>query len=219
MQKRAITKVVVLSPIVIGIVIVFLTVVYRPWALNWGATDDEINRSMPGDQIVQNPTFNATRAVTIKAKPEEIWPWIVQFGYKRAGMYCYDWFDNDGIPSAERIIPEYQNLKVGDLIPLSAVLYVKVTELTANQSTLWVFPEGSGPWTNSTWAWELQQKDAQHTRLLTRLRVRAESIVARIMLDYFEIVMMRKCMLGIKRRAERMAAFSEPAVSDTSHSP
>lgn len=131
-------------------------------------------------------------------------------------MYCYDWFDNDGVPSAERIVPEYQNLKVGDLIPLSAVLYVKVTELNPNRSMLWVFPEGSGPWTNSTWSWELYQEDAQHTRLLIRLRVRTDSVISRIMLDFFEIVMMRKSMLGIKKRAERMAASSEPVVSDSS---
>lgn len=133
-------------------------------------------------------------------------------------MYCYDWFDNDGVPSAERIIPEYQNLKVGDLIPLSAVLSVKVAELNPNQSMLWVFPEGSGPWTNSTWAWELYEEDAQHTRLITRLRVRTDSILPRIMLDFFEIVMMRKSMLGIKRRAEQVTASSEPAVSDSSRS-
>jgi len=217
MQKRVIKKTVVWSAIVFGIGIVFLIVVYRPWAINWGATDAEINRSMPGDNIVQNPTFNATRAVTVKAQPEEIWPWIVQIGYKKAGFYCYDWFDNDGVPSAERIVPEYQNLKVGDLIPLSAVMYVKVTELDPNQSMLWVFQEGSGPWTNSTWAWELCQRDAQHTRLLTRLRVYTDSIISRVMLDFFEIVMMRKSMLGIKQRAERMAAASEPAVSDSSH--
>jgi hypothetical protein len=191
--------------------------VYRPWAINWGAADDEINRSMPGDEMVQNPTFNATRAVTIRAQPEEIWPWIVQYGYKRAGMYCYDWFDNDGVPSAERIVPEYQNLKVGDLIPLSAVVYVKVAELDSNRSMLWVFPEGSGPWTNSTWAWELCRQDARHTRLLTRLRVRTDSVISRVMLDFFEIVMMRKSMLGIKKRAERMAVSPGPVVSDVSH--
>ncbi len=117
MQKSAISKLAVWGAIAFCTVIVLLIFVYRPWAINWGATDDEIDRSMPGDEIVQSPTFNATRAVTIKAQPEEIWPWIVQFGYKRAGMYCYDWFDNNGIPSAESIIPEYQNLKVGDLIP------------------------------------------------------------------------------------------------------
>jgi hypothetical protein len=217
MQKRLVKKIVVWSPIGFGIAIVLLIFVYRPWAVNWGATDDEINRSMPGDEIVQSPTFNATRAVTIKAQPEEIWPWIIQVGYKKAGFYCYDWFDNDGIPSADCIMPEYQNLKVGDLIPLSVFVYVKVVELRQNQSMLWVFQEGCGPWTGSTWAWELQRKDAQHTRLLTRLRVRSESLISRIMLDFFEIVMMRKSMLGIKERAERMAASSQPAVSDNSH--
>ena len=217
MQKGVIKKMLVWGATAFCIAILLLIFVYRPWAVNWGVTDDEINRSMPGDDIVQNPTFNATRAVTIKAQPEEIWPWIVQFGYKKAGMYCYDWFDNDGVPSAERIIQEYQNLKVGDLIPLSAVMYVKVTELNPNRSMLWVFPEGSGPWSNSTWAWELCQEDAQHTRLLTRLRVHTDSILPRVMLDFFEIVMMRKSMLGIKQRAERIAASSEPAISDSSH--
>ena len=216
MQKRMIRKIAVVGAIAFGITIVFAIFVYRPWAVNWGATDDEVNRSMPGDEIVQNPTFNATRAVTIKAQPEEIWPWIVQYGYKRAGMYCYDWFDNDGVPSAERIVPEYQDLKVGDLIPLSSVMYVKVAELDSNRSMLWVFPEGSGPWTNSTWAWELYQESAQHTRLLTRLRVHTDSAISRVMLDFFEIVMMRKSMLGIKQRAERIAASSEPAISDSS---
>lgn len=82
---------------------------------------------------------------------------------------------------------------------------------------LWVFPEGSGPWTNSTWLWVLHQEDAQHTRLVTRLRVHTDSIISRIMLDFFEIVMMQKSMLGIKQRAERMHGSSEPAVSDSSH--
>jgi hypothetical protein len=219
MQKRLIKKIAAWSPIGFGIAIVFLIFVYRPWAVNWGSTDEEINGSMPGDEIVQDPTFNATRAVTIKAQPEEIWPWILQMGYKKAGFYCYDWFDNDGIPSAGRIIPQYQNLKVGDLIPLSVVMYVKVTELRQNQSMLWVFQEGCGPWTGATWAWELYRKDSQHTRLLTRLRVHTDSIISRIMLDFFEIVMMRKSMLGIKERAEGISAFPEPVVSDSSHSP
>ena len=215
MHRRVIMKMLVWGAIAFCFFVVLAIFVYRPWAINWGATDDEISSSMPGDEMLQNPTFNATRAVTIQAQPEEIWPWIVQYGYKKGGMYCYDWFDNDGVPSADRILPEYQNLKVGDLIPLSPFLCVRVVELTPNRSMLWVFPEGSGPWTNSTWAWELCQKDAHHTRLLTRLRVRTHSVISRIMLDFFEIVMMRKSMLGIKQRAERMAGSSEPVVSDS----
>ncbi|MCJ7531468.1 MAG: hypothetical protein MUO64_10625, partial [Anaerolineales bacterium] len=56
----------------------------RPWQLRWGATDEEVARLMPGDEIVKRPTFNATRAVTIQARPEQIWPWLVQIGHKRA---------------------------------------------------------------------------------------------------------------------------------------
>src|SRR3712207_9232668 len=62
----------------------------RPRQLRWGATDEELERPMPGDEVVEHPTFNATRAVTIEARPEEIWPWIVQIGTSRAGWYSYD---------------------------------------------------------------------------------------------------------------------------------
>jgi len=83
----------------------------RPWQLRWGATDEEVVRTMPGDDIVKHPTFNATRAVTINARPEAIWPWLVQMGMARAGWYSYDWIDNLGRPSAERLIPELQHLE------------------------------------------------------------------------------------------------------------
>src|SRR5829696_6626118 len=82
----------------------------RPWQLRWGAT---------GDEIVAHPTFNATRALTIEARPEEVWPWIVQIGMTRAGWYSYDLLDNLGRPSARRILPQFQNPKIGDVIPMS----------------------------------------------------------------------------------------------------
>ena len=63
---------------------VYLRVI-RPWQLRWGATDDEIRRAMPGDEIVTRPTFNATRAVTVDAPPSMIWPWILQIGFGKAG--------------------------------------------------------------------------------------------------------------------------------------
>ncbi len=174
---------------------------YRPWALTWGSTDEEIARLMPGDEVLERPTFNATRAVTIEATPEEIWPWIVQIGYRRAGFYSYDLLDNDGIPSAERILPEYQTLKVGDLIPLSKSADVRVTELDPPRLMVLVF-EVEGTWSDATWVWGLYPENASHTRLVTRLRANAKGVRSRIFLDLGEIIMMRKCMLGIKRRAE-----------------
>mgnify|MGYP001819636321 CR=1 FL=1 len=175
---------------------------YRPWALSWGSTPEEIARPMPGDEVLDQPTFNATRAVTVKATPEEIWPWIVQIGYRRAGFYSYDLLDNDGIASSERILTEYQNLYVGDLIPLSNTTNVRVAELKPHRLLVLVF-EVEGTWSNATWVWGLYPEDASQTRLVTRLRADARGIGPRHFLDLGEIILMRKCMLGIKRRAER----------------
>ena len=84
---------------IIGIgVSVYLRVI-RPWQLRWGATDDELRRAMPGDEIVTCPTFNATRAVTVQAPPSMIWPWIVQIGFGKAGWYTYDCSTTSGGPA------------------------------------------------------------------------------------------------------------------------
>jgi hypothetical protein len=153
---------------------------------------------MVGDDIVENPTFNATRAVTINADPEDIWPWIVQIGYKKAGFYSYDRLDNDGIASADRIIPEYQDLNVGDVIPMSKDAIATVAALEPDKHMLMVFEWEA----TASWAWGLYKTDAGTTRLVTRLRARHKSIFLRVALDAFELVMMRKCLLGIKQRAE-----------------
>jgi hypothetical protein len=192
-----------IAPLVAAIIVALAALfyfVYRPWQLTWGATSEEVARPMTGDDLVENPTFNATRAVTIDAPAERIWPWIVQIGYRKAGFYSWDILDNDGIPSAERIIPSYQNLKVGDLVPLSRRNHAEVVDMEPNKRILLIF-EADGP---VTWAWGLYEIDAERTRLVTRLRWRTKNIVSQFMLDAFEIIMMRKCLLGIKRRAEAM---------------
>lgn len=181
--------------------------VYRPWQLSWGATPDEVARPMVGDGLVKNPTFNATRAVTINAPAERIWPWIVQIGYKKAGFYSWDILDNDGIPSAGRIIPEFQNLKIGDSIPLSEHMDATVVSMELNEHLLLVF-ESEGA---VTWAWALYKIDANRTRLINRLRWHASSAISQFVLDAFEIVMMRKHLLGIKHRAE---ASMEKKITD-----
>lgn len=193
-------KIVVYITVFLVVVVVLFRFVYHPWQLNWGATDEEVNRSMIGDEFVKNPTFNATRAVTINASPEDIWPWIVQIGYKKAGFYSYDFLDNDGIPSAERIIQEYQDLKVGDRIPLTKDGTITVAALEPNKHLLLGSQSGI-----MTWAWGLYETDAQQTRLVCRLHVRMDNILMRICWDAVEILMMRKHLLGIKRRAESLA--------------
>ena len=135
-----------------GVYLVFI----RPWQLRWGATDEEVARPMPGDDVVKQATFNATRAVTIQARPEEIWPWLVQIGIKRAGWYSYDWLDNLGHHSAERIIPEFQHLEVGDRVPLSpdGTQGPVVKALDPNHWMLWGDTDG-----DFTWYWGIYPRD------------------------------------------------------------
>jgi 2-oxoacid dehydrogenases acyltransferase (catalytic domain) len=191
----------------------------RPWQLRWGATDEEVARAMAGDDVVMHPTFNATRAVTIQARPEEIWTWLVQIGCKRAGWYSYDWLDNLGIPSAERIVPELQHVAVGDLIPMSpdGKQGQWVKDFEANQWMLWWDNKG-----DVTWYWGLAPLDESQTRLITRVRMRYHWLSPIIMFDllveFTDIVMMRKCLLGIKQRAERASGQTpEPVEIGTRH--
>ncbi len=179
----------------------------RPWQLRWGATDDEVARAMAGDEVVKHPTFNATRAVTIQARPEEIWPWLVQMGVTRAGWYSYDWLDNLGRPSAQRIIPKLQQLAVGDVIPMSpdGKMGMRVKAFEANQWMLWWDNKGA-----ATWCWGLSPLDESHTRLMTRVRMhyhwKSPALLFDLLVEFTDIIMMRKCMLGIKQRAERASS-------------
>jgi len=179
---------------------------YRPWHSRWGATDDEVMLQMPGDEQIEKPTFNVTRAITIQARPEEIWPWIVQIGYGRAGFYSYDLLDNLGKPSAVRIIPELQHIEIGTWIPMSG----KVTEETAfrvmafepNHWLLWNKAA-------STWAYKLIPIDEESTRLIIRLKCqyrwsRPTIVTDLILMEIGDFPMMRKLMLGIKHRSERI---------------
>ena len=175
----------------------------RDWQMNWGANDQEINQYMIGDEELNDPEFNTTRTVEIKAPPEEVWPWLVQMGYKKGGFYNFDMLDNAGKPSADRIIPEYQDLKVGDLIlPL-----LKVIEIKPKKSMLWKFLKGAGGWENATWCWGLYETENHNTRLVSRLRqkYKSNSFIGSLMYGFQEITeifMMRTCLLGIKRRVE-----------------
>jgi hypothetical protein len=199
-MRRFILGALVISGAALLVLATIFYTVYRPWQLTWGSTDEEVERAMPGDELIQAPYFNATRAVTIEARPEQIWPWLVQIGYRRAGFYSHDWLDNDAVPSAERILPEYQSLAVGDTIPLSKSGDAVVRELEPNRFMVLVYPEVGVPW--MTWTWGLYEQDSGQTRLVTRLRVDLQSTISKLWWDAFEIVMMRKCLLGIKRRVE-----------------
>ena len=189
----------------------FLTApLYRHWHLRWGATDAEVVSAMPGDEIVPEPSFTATRAITIAAPPEDVWPWIVQIGTRRAGFYSYDLFDNAARPSADRILPQFQATRVGDWVPMSSTVNettaFKVKAFEPNQWLLWAKP-------HSTWSWTLTPVDGGRTRLATRLKENYDwrsspglALLTLILFELGDFPMMRKLLVGIRWRAERLAA-------------
>lgn len=185
---------------------------YRPWQLRWGATAEEISHRMTGDEVVPNPTFNATRAVTIEAPPETVWPWLVQIGFGRAGWYSYDLLDNLARHSSEQVVPALQHIEVGDLIPLGPGKNtgMRVKEFETGRSIVW--------WDDknhlTTWTWLLDPLDTGRTRLITRVRARSSwrhpsTVMWMPLLELADFPMMRKCLLGIKRRAEALATEHE----------
>ncbi len=190
-----------------GLPLFATTPLYRHWHLRWGATNGEVCAPMPGDAIVPKASFNATRAITIDAPPELVWPWIVQMGYRRAGFYTYALLDNAGYQSADRVLEEYQPPRIGDWMPMAK----KVNETTAfkvkafatNQWLLWEKPD-------STWAWKLTRLDGGRTRLISRLKARyawetpGSAILTLILLEFGDFPMMRRVLRGIKVRAERL---------------
>ena len=177
----------------------------RPWHLRWGATTEEIMLSLPGDQLVQNPDFGATRGITIHSTPELIWQFIIQIGSGRAGWYSIDWIDNDGKKSASEILPQYQKIEVGQFIPFTPDqkngMWVK--EFKTHEYILWVDKLG-----NATWLWYIYKTESGHCRLITRLRTKyvwkGIWLIYYIIYDFGDIVMMIKCLKGIKQRAERL---------------
>jgi hypothetical protein len=198
-----------------GVAVVYVRVV-RPWALRWGATGEEAARRLPGDTVVRKADFVATRAITIHATPEQVWPWLVQIGSGRAGWYSYDRLDNAGVPSATEIIPGLQHLQAGDLVPMvpGKQIGLWVKELDPNRRMLWWDRKGE-----NSWEWVLEPGEAG-TRLINRLRATRHPWTRRMPYEVVaangDIIMMSKMLRGIKKRAERLAAQPFPATGTVS---
>ena len=187
-----------------GAAVGYAFVRYRRWHLSWGATPDEATGAMPGDELVSKAAFVATRAISIEAPPDQVWPWLVQVGVGRAGFYSYDWLDNAGRPSATTILPQYQSPAVGDLAaPMtsgaSEQTSFRVAEATPPSRLIWHKPD-------STWSWLLTPQGDGGTRLVTRLasRYRLGPLlpVTVLLMEIGDFPMMRRMLHGIKARAE-----------------
>jgi hypothetical protein len=200
----------------LGIMLLMLILGYlviRPWHLRWGATAEEVSQAMPGDL----EHIGWTRAVTIEATPEEIWPWLVQWGQGRGGWYSYDWLENlfgFDIHTADRILPEYQNLAVGDPICMARDFCPNhVTVLEPNRWLSWQADDENGDpvW---TFTFGLVPVDGSHTRLIVRESFDNSFMppAAVVALEIPDVVMELKALNTVKARAEGIpqSAFTTP---------
>lgn len=202
--------------------------IVRPWHESWGATREEVDTVLPGDQHLAEPASQSTRGITINVPPEQVWPWVVQLGADRGGFYSYDWLENLfhlGIHSAHQVVADWQQRAVGDLVYANAagtggwyvveavpnsVLALKMGDVAAGRPTRrdeqlrWEF----------LWTFALTDLGDGKTRLLVRERTAFGSTAARMLMapvGFVSFLMTQKMMRGIKARAESAAA---PPVAD-----
>ena len=185
----------------------FYWFVLRRWFLRWGATAAEV--AEPAGGTLSGVNYSATLAITIAATPDLVWPWLAQIGYRRGGLYSYDWLDRlfgylDS-PSTNEILPEFQELRVGDEIPIGRAGGFPVRAVERNR----VLPLGGGS-EGLEWLWEFRLSPIDgRTRLVSRSRGRTRStlrswLFMRLM-EPAAFLMTRRMLVGLKYRAERLA--------------
>jgi hypothetical protein len=228
----------------LGLLAVASSVYLRRQGRRWGASDEEVHQPMSGDELIPHPMVETTHALTIQASAAEIWPWLVQMGMDRGGWYSDpEWWDGPAEkvlwsflaseektgysiraePSADRIIAEFQNLKIGDIVldgpPGTAFFTVaaleenRVLALHSNSHVRYIVPAflRDNPRINIqgefSWVFILNEVNANTTRLILRTRVNYGPRMFRVLTRPFfwpvDFVLARKMLRGIKWRVEQ----------------
>jgi hypothetical protein len=209
MKKKLVMKLLlVLALIVLGLFVLYVPL--RPWMDRWGASATEISASLPGDELIASPALVTNRAVTIQATPEQIYPWLLQMGADKAGLYSYTWLENlIACPqtNADRIHPGWQALKVGDPVRLcpegSGPLPYTVVEIIPDKALIVGHQQADSQWVDS-WAFVMQPTGNGATRLIARSRTTLSGGIWEV-IHPGVFIMERGMLLGITERAEKMA--------------
>jgi hypothetical protein len=99
----------------VGMGIAFVVQI-RQLQRSWGVVSADVDRPLPGDDVIAAPDVHETRTLVIDAAPSAVWPWLAQLGWGRGGWYSYDRIDMDSA-SSDTILEEFQDLAVGDIVP------------------------------------------------------------------------------------------------------
>jgi hypothetical protein len=204
---------VVLGVLLVVVILVAVFALVRRWTYTWGATEAEVQRALPGDELIARTPADATHGVTIDATPEQVWPWIAQMGDERGGFYSYTFIENllsgeDLYHNANSILPQFQNPQPGDGMVMGNL---RVHSL---ESGKWLLAaqtskEGNYDW---VWLWHVEPVGSKQTRLLVRMAMRlslgTSSPVLTTLTDLGAFVMGRRMVAGLKLRAE---GRTEPA--------
>lgn len=201
--------VIVGTGVVVATVGAYWTLV-APWHRRWGASDEEVRMTMPCDDLLRSDAGSTTRAITIDAPPEEVFPWLLQIGFGRGGWYSYDWIDNDGRPSIDRISPELQRLGVGDRIEMVPRMGPVVREIVPNEHIL-----SAGD--TDSWCL-LVARVPGGARLISRWRQDWPRTIGTrawmAIVDPGAFIMERKMLLNIRDLASRRSSVSRSGASE-----
>jgi hypothetical protein len=193
------------------VLLVLVTILLTPWMDRWGATEDEINAPFPGDELLADPASIINRAITIQATPEQIYPWLLQLGADKGGLYSYTWLENliqCKQTNADRIHAEWQGLKVGDLVRMcpeeGGPVPFTVALLNPNDAVVMGHQENSS-WTD-TWQFVIEPLPDGSSRLILRTRTNLTGGLWSA-IHPIVFVMERGMLLGIRDRAEGLAGY------------
>jgi hypothetical protein len=189
--------------------VVILVIALTPWMDTWGATPAEISAALPGDQFVPYPASYVNRAISIKAAPEQVYPWIVQLGAGKGGWYSHTWLEgliNCPMVNADSLNPAWQDLQVGDLVRMCTGDFApppyEVVQLVPNQAIVLGHQE-NGKWVDLYQFAFLPQPDGS-TRMLLRTRTMMTGGIWSV-IHPGAFIMETGLLQGVKSRAELLA--------------
>lgn len=184
--------------------------ILRPRLGTWGAAPHEAEQALPGDPLVPDPDYATTRAITIHAPTDAVWPWLAQIGQGRGGFYSYDGLENLfglDIHSADRIVAAWQHVDVGDSVRMApperfaGTARMEVARVDPGRALVLRSPSDVPGDPVAAWAFVLASVDASTTRLLVRTRLKGHPAFL-LLLEPVHFIMEQKMLRGVRQRAE-----------------